>query len=139
MTIRPTPGPLWIQTRAVVDVDDFDRIRCHSIEYFTGIPNQWNNSNGGTVRDPSRALRPLADTSLNRLQSRFKSRIGGGEMTGDVTQDLVEIVERFVGIDNLHVGRCLANNALTSSGAANRPWSAAWTPRSIPASSSGVG
>src|ERR1019366_10069407 len=124
---------------AMAGVENFEKIRGHLVEDVVGITNQGNDPNARPSRDLPRASRPLADPALDRQELPLKSLICGREMRGYVNQDVIEIVERFVGINNLHPGRRLANAASTSSGITKRPCSAARRPRSIPASSLGVG
>ena len=84
------------------------------------------------------ALRPFGDASDDELETKVECFRDRRIVLADVIADIIEVAERFLGVDNLHGRRNLSNAALTCSSVAKRPSCASFRPRSIPASSSGV-
>src|SRR5262249_55751697 len=102
------------------------------------ISNERNDMNPGTLFDPFSALRPSAYALFYSAKPRFKASGYCWIIRTDECQDFFEVAQCFGRIDDLHVRRCRANTASTSSSVAKRPSRAALRPRSIPSSSSAV-
>src|SRR3954467_1719460 len=123
--------------RGVMDVHDLDHLSGIPIKYFVRISEQRHGSNTWSFGDFLGAVRPHANTSNHRSQPDQKRVVDGWIITSDIGKNLVEVFGCFVGVDDLHAGRCFLKSSSIRSSVANRPSRAALRPRSMPASSCG--
>ena len=121
-----------------MDVQYFDRpVRC-PIEHPVWIPHERHDPYAGLIGHFLRALQLFGDASDDELETKVECFRDRRIVLADVIADIIEVAERFLGVDNLHGRQNLSNAALTCSSVAKRPLRASFRPRSIPASSSGV-
>jgi len=123
----------------VMDVKNFDRVVGDAIEDAVRIAPDGENANAGPLGRSACAFRPSPDPGNDSADASFYRRCHRRVIVAQVGGDLVEVSKRVFGPEDLHAPRNLARTASTSSSVAKRPSSAARSPRSIPASSAGVG
>jgi len=72
-----------------MDVENLDGVRRNPVEDFVGIADQGNNPNAWTLRNLSRACRPLADPPLDRMQTQLKGLIRGWKFSRNETKNVL--------------------------------------------------
>src|SRR5215470_7694335 len=122
----------------VADMQYLDGVARDLIEQFVGILNERYDVNAWTLFNHLRTFWPPSDAPLDGAESLLKRLAYGRIVVSEKFKNFVEVAQSLVGEHDLHVRRCLANTASTSSSVANRPSRAARRPRSMPANSSAV-
>ena len=144
--IRPTAvirltRPLFSDPRfagRMMDVKNFDGRFGDAVENAIRIRSERYHAYAGPSAGPLRAFGPVTDPGEGNSQPPIEVGLDLRVVNDEPIDDFVEIREGVFGEDDLHV-LSLASTASTCSSVANRPSAAARRPRSMPASSSGVG
>jgi len=96
------------------DVQDFDSIVAHSIEYLVGIPNDKQNPYLGIIR-PISAMGLIAQLRDSLMDARRDISSSAFGTLIQVFNDPFPIGERFRGVPNPHSPWRLSASATTSS------------------------
>jgi hypothetical protein len=96
-----------------MDVQYLHRIAGHVIEDSVWISAQGRDAHVRSFGNLLRAVRPSSETGDHRAKPGFKIFGYGRVVSGNESENLVEVVERFGGLDHPHAGRCFLKTSST--------------------------
>src|SRR5207248_11671390 len=88
--------------RGVMDVEYLDSISGGPIKDFVGVASEWHHANVRAVGGPACARRPPRDVSHDAPDTLLDNRCDRRIMNAEPIGNRGEVVEGFVGIDDLH-------------------------------------
>src|SRR5260370_14435811 len=121
-----------------MDVEYFHSSARDPVEDFVRIPNERSDSHARALYHLFRAHWPLADAALYTSKSLSKRCRYARIIGSDERQNLIQIAQRLVRIDYLHLTAMLGNDRFHFLIRGKPPFPRGLRPRSMPSSSSSV-
>jgi hypothetical protein len=103
----------WLTARRMRHVKDFDGIGHDPVEELERIWSEKRHPNAGALFHLGPTFWPPRDALLNCPQPLLEGVCALGIVGSVEFENLIEVTQRFVGEDDLHPRRCLANTAST--------------------------